>query len=73
MDIELVATLMFGIGAVALLVNVKRRTQLPFLTLLSLSPKKNLGSIKLTGFELTLAVVVAVVPALLIALSSGLV
>lgn len=73
MDIDLIARLIFGFGAIALFVKVKRRTQLPLRTLLSLNHRKNFGSVKLTSLELALAVFVVIVPALLLALSSGLV
>ena len=73
LDIETIAYIIFGTGALSFLYKVKSRTKLPLLKLLSLNPKENLGSVKLTFSETLLLIVFFILPLVLLAYSNGLI
>lgn len=73
MDIDAVAHSIFGFGALLFLYKVKRRTNTPFKVLLSLNPRNNISSVKLTLGELLLVSVVFILPLVLLAVSAGIV
>ena len=71
LDLDTIAHIIFGLGGILFLYKVKTRTQIPLLKLLSLNPKENLGSVKLSKSELLLVTIVFIVPLLLLAISNG--
>ena len=71
LDIETIAYIIFGTGALLFLYKVKTRTKTPLLKLLSLNPKDNLGSVKLTFSELLLVAVTFILPLVLLAYLNG--
>jgi len=72
-DIETIAHVIFGVGALVFLFKVKHRTKKPLIKLVSLNPKENISSVKLTVGEVLLVATTFVLPLFLLAKSGGLV
>ena len=73
LDLDTIAHIIFGTGSLLFFYKVKTRTKMPLLKLLSLNPKENLGSVKLTFSELLLVIISFILPLVLLAVSNGLI